>query len=122
MPHEVFISYARSATAAHAQALAAKLGEAAFLDTAAIPDGDPFPPRLLNGLLGSRVVVIFATRAYSERRFCRLEMRLALAAGDPAMSRLVLALGEGSGFILDALNRSRVRAGPWPRQRNGWKN
>jgi tetratricopeptide (TPR) repeat protein len=113
MPQEVFISYARTATAEHAQALAAKLGEVAFLDTDAIDDGDQFPPRLLNGLLSSRVVVVFATKAYSERRFCRLEMRLALAAGDPAMSRLVLGLGEGSGFVVDAMPESIGRQS-WP--------
>ena len=43
MPHEVFISYARNASAAEAQALAAKLGELAFLDTDAIDYGDRFP-------------------------------------------------------------------------------
>ncbi len=102
MPHEVFISYARNASAAHAQALAAKLGEVAFLDTEAIDNGDQFPPRLLTGLLGAMVVVVFATKAYSEHRFCRLEMRLALAGGDAVASHVVFALGAGYGAVLDA--------------------
>ena len=102
MSHEVFISYARNASAAHAQALAAKLGEMAFLDTEVIDDGDQFPPRLLTGLLGAKVVVVFATKAYSEHRFCRLEMRLALAGGDAAASHVVFALGAGYGAVLDA--------------------
>src|SRR6266700_2733162 len=105
MPHEVFISYARNASAAHAQALAAKLGEVAFLDTEAIDNGDQFPPRLLTGLLGAMVVVVFATKAYSEHRFCRLEMRLALAGGDAVASHVVFALGAGYGAVLEATSR-----------------
>jgi hypothetical protein len=103
MVRPVFISYARDASLGHAQALAKKLGDLAFLDTAAIEDGDLFPPRLLDGLLDANVVVIFATKTYSERRFCRLEMRLVLAAGSLAKSHLVLALGENSDAVLNAL-------------------
>jgi tetratricopeptide (TPR) repeat protein len=113
MGHAVFISYARSTSARDAQVLATKLGEAAFLDTEAIDDGDQFPPRLLTGLLDATVVVIFATKAYSERRFCRLEMRLALIAGDAAASHVVLALGEGASFVLDAMPPS-IAGRSWP--------
>src|ERR1035438_5471015 len=79
MPRPVFISYSRKASLPHAQALAAKLGGLAFLDTTEIDDGDQFPQRLLDGILDASIVVIFATQAYSASRFCRLEMRLALA-------------------------------------------
>ncbi len=116
MACSVFISYARTASAGHAQALAESLGELAFLDTSAIDDGDHFPPLLLNGLLEAYVVVIFATRAYSERRFCRLEMRLALAAGDPndrATPPLVLALGHEAAAVLDAMPEA-VADQNWP--------
>jgi tetratricopeptide (TPR) repeat protein len=113
MSHPVFISYAHGASAGDAQALAAKLGELAFLDTDDIIDGARFPPRLLDGLLDARVVVIFATKTYSERRFCRLELRLALAGGDAAISRLVIALGEGAGAVLDAMPAS-VTSRSWP--------
>ena len=80
MCHPVFVSYARSASATQAKALADKLGDLAFLDTGDVDDGDQFPQRLLDGVLDARVVVIFATQAYSER-VCRLEMRLSLAGG-----------------------------------------
>jgi hypothetical protein len=96
----VFISYARIANIAQAQALKAKLGELAFLDTTQIDDGDPFPQRLLEGLMDACVVVIFASRPYSESRVCRLEMRLAMA-GDPASSNLIVVRSEGA---LDVLN------------------
>ena len=79
MSRPVFISYARSASAAEARALADRLGDLAFIDTDDIEDGDNFPRHLLDGVLDARLVVIFATKSYSERRFCRLEMRLTLA-------------------------------------------
>ncbi|MCX6635877.1 MAG: TIR domain-containing protein, partial [Acidobacteria bacterium] len=113
MPRPVFISYARSDSAAQAQALADRLGELAFLDTGAIEDGEEFPPRLLEGILDAGVVVIFATKAYTERPFCRLEMRLALAGGDAEASHIVIALGEGSGAVLDAMPAS-VAGRNWP--------
>jgi hypothetical protein len=67
MPQEVFISYARNASAAEAQALAAKLGELAFLDTDAIDYGDRFPLHLLNGLLNEGSQTRKATRRSSGR-------------------------------------------------------
>ena len=55
MPHEVFISYARSASTGEAQALAVKLGELAFVDTDAINDGNQFPAHLESaGICASR--------------------------------------------------------------------
>jgi tetratricopeptide (TPR) repeat protein len=113
MPRPVFISYARGDSAAQAQALADRLGELAFLDTEAIEDGEEFPPRLLDGILDAGVVVIFATKAYTERPFCRLEMRLALAGGDAEASHIVMALGEGFGAVLDAMPAS-VAGRNWP--------
>jgi hypothetical protein len=44
----------------------ARLGELAFLDTETIDEGNQFPFRLLDGLLDARVVVIDATKTYSE--------------------------------------------------------
>src|ERR1039458_7644448 len=113
MPRPVFISYSRKASLPHAQALAAKLGDSAFLDISAIDDGDQFPQHLLDGILDASVVVIFATQAYSESRFCHLEMRLALAGGDQSASHLVLALGDASGAVLDALPTA-VASQSWP--------
>jgi TIR domain-containing protein len=108
----VFISYARSVSAVHAQALSGRLGDLAFLDVSDIDDGDQFPQHLLTGMLDARVVVIFATQTYSERRFCRVEMRLALA-GDDKGTHLVLALGEGAGAVLDGMPAT-VGATSWP--------
>ena len=99
MHSAVFISYARGASLAHAQALKAALGDLAFLDTSGIDDGDQFQQQLLTNLLNSSVVVIFATGLFVERRFCRLEMRLALAGA----ASMVLALGEKYSDVLDAL-------------------
>lgn len=102
MARSVFISYAHTANQVHAEALSANLGDLAFLDVAQIEDGDPFPQQLLDNLLDASVVVIFVSKAYSERPVCRLEMRLALA-GDPSPSNLVLAMGEGARSVLDLL-------------------
>src|ERR1039458_1184370 len=113
MPPPVFISYSRGASTPHAQALAARLGDLAFLDTSAIDDGDHFPERLLDAILDSRVVVVFATQAYSQSRFCRLEMRLALAGGDAVASHLILALGPGCDAVLDVLPTA-VTGQSWP--------
>src|SRR6185295_14043593 len=113
MSRPVFISYSREASAVHAQALAARLGDLAFFDTAAIDDGAAFPQRLLDGILDASVVVIFATKAYSARPFCRLEMRLALAGGDAAASHLVVALGSGCDTVLDVMPAA-VAEKSWP--------
>lgn len=113
MSRPVFISYARSASAADARALADQLEDLAFLDTDVIDDGDHFPQRLLDGALDARVVVIFATKSYIARRFCRLEMRLALAGSDAAAKQMVLALGDGSNAVLDAMPAA-VADQSWP--------
>lgn len=113
MSRPVFISYARRASVADAQALAAKLGGLAFLDTTGIDDGDQFPQRLLDGILDPSIVVIFASQAYSESRFCRLEMRLALAGGDASAAHRVVALGEASGAVLEAMPTT-VASQSWP--------
>src|SRR3982751_4117643 len=113
MPAPVFISYARSASKMQALALAERLGALAFFDTQDIDDGEHFPQRLLDGVLDARIVVIFAAKTYVERRFCRLEMRLALAGGDLNAKHLVIALGEGSNAVLDALP-AKVADQNWP--------
>ena len=109
----VFISYAREASSEQAQALKDRLDSLAFLDTGEIDDGDSFPKRLLDGLLGARVVVVFATASYLERRFCRLELRLALAGGDTQSSHLMVALGLGGEAVLEALP-PEVAGRNWP--------
>jgi hypothetical protein len=113
MSHPVFISYSRTASTPHAEALATKPGDLAFLDTTAIDDGAPFPPHILDAILDASLIVIFATTAYSESRFCRLEMRLALAGGDATASHLILALGEGHNAVLDTIPTAATSRN-WP--------
>lgn len=79
------------------------MGDEVFLDTVDIEDDTAFPPRLLTAIINARVVVILATATYIERRFCQLEMRLALAAGDASASHLVVALGAGADVVLARL-------------------
>ncbi|MBV8115581.1 MAG: toll/interleukin-1 receptor domain-containing protein [Silvibacterium sp.] len=113
MSQPVFISYARGDSASHAQALANVLNGQAFLDTESIDDGDDFPQRLLDALLASRIVVVFASKTYLERRFCRVEMRLALHAGDEKASHIVLASGEDAQAVRDAMPEQVARTN-WP--------
>ena len=109
----IFISYARGDSAGNAQALAGALNGEAFLDTESIDDGDDFPQQLLDALLAARIVVIFASKNYLERRFCRVEMRLALHGGNESASHVVLALGEDSGAVRDAMPE-HVAGTNWP--------
>src|SRR5271155_5197313 len=113
MPQSVFISYARGDSADHAQALAKALNGQAFLDTESIDDGDDFPQRLLDALLASHIVVIFASKTYLERRFCRVEMRLALHAGEEKAAHIVLAYGDDANAVRDAMPEQVARTN-WP--------
>jgi len=113
MSQPVFISYARGDCAVQAQALATALKGEAFLDTESIDDGSDFPQRLLDALLASRIAVIFASKNYLHRRFCRVEMRLALETGDERASQIVLALAGDSEAVIDAMPPEVARAN-WP--------
>jgi len=81
---DVFLSYARSTSRAHAKAVYRELGGdaagLAFLDTAEIDYGDRVPERIVDALLAARIVVIFADAAYFTRWYCILESRAARAA------------------------------------------
>jgi tetratricopeptide (TPR) repeat protein len=100
MAYRVFISYAREVSGLNARALKDELEDLAFFDTVDIRDGESFPQRLLDGVLDARVVVIFATKRYAERRFCRLEMGLALKGGG---EHVVVAMGDGAQAVVDGL-------------------
>jgi Tetratricopeptide repeat/TIR domain len=78
----VFVSYAHRSNLDHARALEAalrRLGIGTFRDEAEIADGDPFPEAIIDALLGSQVVVVFADPVYFEREYCRWELEAALA-------------------------------------------
>lgn len=78
MSHPVFISYARSTSRQHAEALHRELGELAFFDTSDIETGEQFPEALVDALLDAKVVVIFADERYFQRWYCRKELETAL--------------------------------------------
>jgi hypothetical protein len=111
MARRVFISYARTSSLPQATALAERLGDEAFLDTNEIADGEEFPSGLIEALLDARVVVVFATRAYVSRRYCLLELRIALTV-IPSAS-IVIALGEGAEELLELLP-PEVAVRNWP--------
>jgi tetratricopeptide (TPR) repeat protein len=70
----VFISYARKASADAARALRDALPGQCFLDESDIEEGEKFPEHIIDALLGSRVVVLFASEAYFHRRYCLWEL------------------------------------------------
>ena len=80
---QVFLSYARSTDRDHARAVFDALGGdsegLAFLDTEHIEPLQEFPQRLIDALVQSRVVVIFANPTYFKRWYCVLELRAAIA-------------------------------------------
>jgi TIR domain len=103
----VFISYPRASARPQAEALHTALGhDACFLDTEAIAHYDHFPRRLADTLLGARVVVVLASRAYFQRWYCLREWLLARAPWDASrgeagpgdteirLGHLVVALGD----------------------------
>jgi tetratricopeptide (TPR) repeat protein len=63
------------------------------LDTRDIEMGDHFPRVIIDALLASRVVVVFADDTYFDRWYCLRELRTALAPSD--LSHIVLALPDG---------------------------
>src|SRR5687768_13941800 len=87
MSAPVFLSYARSASCGHAQALQSVLGESAFLDTTDLDLGEPIPAGLANALLGAKVMVVFAEPAYFGRWYCLRELNVALAAFNALVRR-----------------------------------
>jgi tetratricopeptide (TPR) repeat protein len=90
MPEPVFISYARSVSREHAQALQAALAKTdtpAFLDTQDIQIGAQFPRVLVDAILGARVFVLFSDARYFQSWYCLREMRLALAEFEARVAR-----------------------------------
>lgn len=99
----VFISYSQRASRVDASALAARLGNLAFFDSEAVEDGDEFPRSIFDALLDAQITVIVATGEYAKSRWCQLELRLAVFGSDESASRIVIALGDGSQTVLDAM-------------------
>ena len=81
MSHPVFISFARRASQAQAEALHQALGGKdglAFLDSSLIEPQERFPRMLADALLGARVVVLFASKEYFRRWYCLWELEAVL--------------------------------------------
>lgn len=78
MSHPVFISYARSTSRQHAEALHRELGELTFFDTSDIEAGEQFPEALVDALLDAKVVVVLVDKRYFQRWYCRKELETAL--------------------------------------------
>lgn len=78
MSHPVFISYARSTSRQHAEALHRELGNLSFFDTSDIETGEQFPEALVDALLDAKVVVVFVDERYFQRWYCRKELETTL--------------------------------------------
>lgn len=78
MPYSVFISYARTTSRQHAEALHRELGELSFFDTSDIETGEQFPEVLVDALLDAKVVVVFVDERYFQRWYCRKELETTL--------------------------------------------
>jgi len=130
----IFISYARSASAATASALHEKLTRKlplpVFLDTSDIEAGDRFPQVLVDALLRSKIIVVFVEGLYFRRWYCLRELRTALAPLDilfrrntgavqtaSALEHIVLALPAGGARPeeMDNLPPELSRLQSWPR-------
>jgi len=105
MSYPVFISYARTTSRQHAEALHHELGELSFLDTSDIEAGEQFPERLVDALLDAKVAVIFIDERYFQRWYCRKELETVLKPFEilskqtgPTQERLNDAL---DGIVLD---------------------
>lgn len=124
MTASVFISYARSTSAAAARALKAELGEDAFLDETELEAGEQFPQPLFEALLESRVVVVFADEQYFRSWYCLRELETALhpflrapdaAAADAVLDHVLVVLPpRGTAVNIDHLPPA-LRLGHWPR-------
>jgi len=130
MGHPVFISYARKASRAQAEALHAALGGKsglAFLDSSGIEPGERFPRVLAEALLASQVVVVFASEQYFQRWYCLWELETVLepflalgpraqaAEKDAALAPIVIALHPKGEEQVELLSLPPVQQGShWP--------
>lgn len=121
MSADVFISYARGASAEEAEALQRALAAVhidAFFDKSDIPTGGAYPEYLADALCGSRVVIVFAHASYFLRPWCVYEFRVATAPyrADATYSRqhLIFALPAGDAqALVDRLPPALAEAS-WP--------
>ena len=129
--HPVFISYARTTSAAHAEALHRELGGdrgLAFLDTSDIETLQQFPAEISDALLAAKVVVVFADETYFTSWYCRREFDLALAPSqklegggaseterEEGLDHVVVALPEAATESMLRLLPPDLGITQWPR-------
>jgi tetratricopeptide (TPR) repeat protein len=132
-PKSVFISYSRNTGQSSAIGLHAALGGpqgVAFLDTQDIADGDKFPQKLAEAILGAKVFVAVLDATYIKRLFCLRELKLALSpfehpslleaskvdnTHETSLDYIVVALPETVDLsLLDCLP-PQLRNTSWPR-------
>jgi len=101
---DVFISYARSSSFDEAHQLANLLndnGVSTFIDDRMIPAGSAFPKDIAEGILHSRVMVVFVEPGYFERHWCVCEYQLGVSlyrkntlptTADDSLNHMVIAL------------------------------
>ena len=101
---DVFISYARSSSSEQAHQLADALngkGISTFIDNRTITAGSPFPKAIAEGILHSRVMVVFVEPGYFERHWCVCEYQLGVSlyrkntihrTADVGLNHMVIAL------------------------------
>jgi hypothetical protein len=104
MPIDVFISYARATMQEAARQLRDKLSGSAlkvFLDEREIPYGSPFPQDIADGLLDSRIVIVFIDETYFRRPWCVYEFQVITApyraaedAHDKQLEHVMVVLPE----------------------------
>lgn len=78
MSRPVFISYARSTSRQHGEALYRELGTLSFFDTSDIETGEQSSQELADALLDAKVVIIFAAERYFQRWYCGKVLKTAL--------------------------------------------
>lgn len=82
MPIDVFISYAHATMQAATRQLRDELTRGdleVFLDEREIPYGNPFPRDIADGLLDSRLIIVFADEIYFQRPWCVYEYQVITA-------------------------------------------
>lgn len=101
---DVFISYARTSSGDEAHQLANALSTidvSTFIDDRIIPAGSAFPKDIAEGILHSRVMVVFVEPGYFERYWCVCEYQLGVSLyrknpihtkTDDSLDHMVIAL------------------------------
>lgn len=124
MPIDVFISYAHASAKTAARKLRDKLVESnleVFFDDREIPYGNPFPREIADGLLESRLTVVFADETYFQRPWCLYEYQVATAPYRAAVEAEDLLLEHIVVIFPESVDVTNIVAHlPPPLARTSW--